>query len=173
MEEQLKKFTTASALTMYVGFDVPDDVLPADGTGFIVSHNSDLVCNASTWTSRKWKHTSAEGNLLVRLFYKNINPRYEELAAMSDEELTKVALEDIRLSLGVEAEPTVVNVTKWIDQMPRYDLAHNEALSEVMKQLEEAYPNVLLAGCAYFGVGIGACILNGKKTAEQIISRIM
>ncbi|MEK5186618.1 protoporphyrinogen oxidase [Solibacillus sp. FSL W7-1324] len=173
LEEQLKKFTTASALTMYVGFDVPDDILPADGTGFIVSHNSDLVCNASTWTSRKWKHTSAEGNLLVRLFYKNINPRYEELAAMSDEELTKVALEDIRLSLGVEAEPTVVNVTKWIDQMPRYDLAHNEALSKVVQQLVTDYPNVLLAGCAYFGVGIGACILNGKKTAEQIISRIM
>ncbi|MER2113272.1 MAG: protoporphyrinogen oxidase [Solibacillus isronensis] len=173
LEEQLKKFTTASALTMYVGFDVPDDILPADGTGFIVSHNSDLVCNASTWTSRKWKHTSAEGNLLVRLFYKNINPRYEELAAMSDEELTKVALEDIRLSLGVEAEPTVVNVTKWIDQMPRYDLAHNEALSKVVQQLATDYPNVLLAGCAYFGVGIGACILNGKKTAEQIISRIM
>jgi len=173
LEDQLKKFTTASALTMYVGFDVPDNILPADGTGFIVSHNSDLVCNASTWTSRKWKHTSAEGNLLVRLFYKNINPHYEELAAMSDKELTKVALEDIRLSLGIEAEPTVVNVTKWIDQMPRYDLAHNEALSEVIQQLGTDYPNVLLAGCAYFGVGIGACISNGKKTAEQIISRIM
>ncbi|MGN7478700.1 protoporphyrinogen oxidase [Solibacillus silvestris] len=173
LDEQLEKFTTASALTMYVGFDVPDSVLPADGTGFIVSHNSDLVCNASTWTSRKWKHTSAEGNLLVRLFYKNINPRYEELAAMSDEALTKVALEDIRLSLGIEAEPAVVNVTKWLDQMPRYDLAHNEALSNVVRQLQTHYPNLLLAGCSYFGVGIGACIQNGKKTAEQIIERIM
>lgn len=173
LNEQLEKFTTASALTMYLGFDVPDRVLPADGTGFIVSHNSDLVCNASTWTSRKWKHTSAQGNLLVRLFYKNINPRYEELAAMSDEELMKVGLEDIRLSLGIEAQPTVVNVTKWVDQMPRYDLAHNEALSKVVQQLATDYPNVLLAGCAYFGVGIGACIQNGKKTAEQIISRIM
>lgn len=173
LNEQLEKFTNASALTMYLGFDVPDSVLPADGTGFIVSHNSDLVCNASTWTSRKWKHTSAQGNLLVRLFYKNINPRYEELAAMSDEELMKVGLEDIRLSLGIEAKPTVVNVTKWVDQMPRYDLAHNEALSKVVQQLATDYPNVLLAGCAYFGVGIGACIQNGKKTAEQIISRIM
>ena len=173
LNTQLQKFTTASALTMYVGFDVPDSVLPADGTGFIVSHNSDLVCNASTWTSRKWKHTSEQGNLLVRLFYKNINPRYEELAAMSDEQLTKVALEDIRLSLGVEAEPKVVNVTKWIDQMPRYDLAHNEALNIVVKDLEARYPNLLLAGCSYFGVGIGACIQNGKKTAQQIIDAIM
>lgn len=173
IDEQLEKFTNASALTMYVGFDVADSVLPADGTYFIVSHHSDLVCNASTWTSRKWKHTSAEGNLLVRLFYKNINPRYEQLAAMTDEELTQVALEDIKLSLGIEAEPTVVKVTKWIDKMPRYDLAHNEALGVVVRELAQRYPNVLLAGCSYFGVGIGACIQNGKKTADQILSKII
>lgn len=169
---QFEKFTTASALTMYLGFDVPDSILPADGTGFIVSENSDLVCNASTWTSRKWKHTSAEGNLLVRLFYKNINPRYEELAAMTNEELTAVAREDIRRSLGLEDAPKIVNVTKWIDKMPRYDIAHKEALDAVLKQMDERYPNVLLAGCSYFGVGIGACIANGKNTAAVIANKL-
>lgn len=169
---QFEKFTTASALTMYLGFDVPDSILPADGTGFIVSENSDLVCNASTWTSRKWKHTSAEGNLLVRLFYKNINPRYEELAAMTDEALTAVAREDIRRSLGLEDAPKIVNVTKWIDKMPRYDIAHKEALDAVLKQMDERYPNVLLAGCSYFGVGIGACIANGKNTAAVIANKL-
>lgn len=172
LEMNLSKFTTASALTMYLGYDVPDSLLPMDGTGFIVSQNSDLVCNASTWTSRKWRHTSAEGNLLVRLFYKNINPRYEELAAMSDDELMVVAREDIRLSLGIEDAPTIVNVTKWINKMPRYDLAHNEALEIVVDDLKERYPNVLLAGCSYFGVGIGACIQNGKDTAKQVIEVI-
>lgn len=172
LEMNLKRFTTASAITLYLGFDVPDSVLPADGTGFIVSHNSDLVCDASTWTSRKWKHTSRDGNLLVRLFYKNINPRYEQLAAMTEEELVEVARNDIKTSLGLEEEPKVVNVTKWINQMPRYDLAHNEALSIVVKDLDERYPNLLLAGCSYFGVGIGACIQNGKKTAEQILSAL-
>ena len=172
LEEHLDRFTTASAITLYLGFDVPDSLLPADGTGFIVSHNSNLVCDASTWTSRKWKHTSKDGNLLVRLFYKNINPRYEELAAMTDEELVKVAQEDIKLSLGIEDKPKVVNVTKWINQMPRYDLAHNEALACVTEDLQERHPNLLLAGCAYFGVGIGACIQNGRKTAEQIIKAL-
>ncbi|MFF5996622.1 protoporphyrinogen oxidase [Lysinibacillus sp. KU-BSD001] len=170
LQVSLNKFTTASAITLYVGFDVPDSVLPADGTGFIVSHNSDLVCDASTWTSRKWKHTSADGNLLVRLFYKNVNPRYAELAAMTDEELVAVARKDIALSLGIQDEPTVVKVTKWIDQMPRYDLAHHDALSVVVSDLAQRYPNVLLAGCSYFGVGIGACIQNGKHTAEQIVA---
>ena len=168
LKPHFAKFTSASALTVYLGYDVPDSVLPADGTGFIVSHNSDLVCNASTWTSRKWKHTSANGNLLVRLFYKNINPRYEQLAAMSDDEFTAVAREDIRRSLNIEKAPELVNITKWIGKMPRYDLAHKEALTAVTQILETHYPNLHLAGAAYFGVGIGACIQNGKKNSEKI-----
>ena len=91
---------------------------------------------------------------------------------MTDEQLTEVALGDIKRSLGIEEKPTVVNITKWIDQMPRYDLAHNEALGNVTKELAVRYPNVFLAGCSYFGVGIGACIQNGKKTAEQISTRL-
>ncbi|WP_042479175.1 protoporphyrinogen oxidase [Bacillus ndiopicus] len=172
LTQHFEQFTNGSAITLYAGFNVPDSVLPADGTGFIVSHNSDLQCNASTWTSRKWAHTSENGNLLVRLFYKDSNPRYEELAAMSDEQLTKVALQDIKLSLNIEDEPIVVNVTKWINKMPRYDLAHRDALQTVEQGLEEHYPNVLLAGCSYYGVGIGACIQNGRDTAGKVMARI-
>lgn len=168
----LEKFTNASAITMYLGYNVPDSVLPNDGTGFIVSHNSDLVCNACTWTSRKWKHTSKDGNLLVRLFYKSSNPRYNELASMSEEELTQIAMEDIRKSIKIDEKPIVVNVTKWIDAMPRYDQNHNEALQVVETQLEEKYPNLFIAGCSYFGVGIGPCIENGKNTADKILKNI-
>lgn len=169
LDPSLDKFTNASAITIYLGFDIPDSVLPADGTGFIVSHNSNLVCNASTWTSRKWKHSSANGQLLVRLFYKDSSEHYEKLISMTEDELKQVGLQDIKLSLGIEAEPTVVKVTKWIDAMPKYDLAHNEALNVVTDELEKKYPNLLIAGCSYFGVGIGACIDNGKTTAQKVV----
>ena len=168
-----EQFNTASAITIYLGFDVPDNRLPADGTGYIVSHNSDVICNAATWTSRKWKHTSAEGKLLVRLFYKSINPEYERLRMMTDEELAAVALEDVRKSLGIEEKPTVVDVTKWIDQMPKYDLAHREALQGLVQELENNYPNLLIAGCSYFGVGIGACIQNGRKIGEELAEKLL
>ncbi|MFJ7891182.1 protoporphyrinogen oxidase [Lysinibacillus xylanilyticus] len=167
-----EQFNTASAITIYLGFDVPDNRLPADGTGYIVSHNSDVICNAATWTSRKWKHTSAEGKLLVRLFYKSINPEYERLRMMTDEELAAVALEDVRKSFGIEERPTVVGVTKWIDQMPKYDLAHREALQGLLQDLEKNYPNLSIAGCSYFGVGIGACIQNGKKIGEELAGKL-
>jgi len=172
LDRYFKEFTTASAITIYLGFDVPDAVLPADGTGFIVSHNSNVQCNAATWTSRKWKHTSANSKLLVRLFYKSINPAYETLRMMTDEELTAVALEDVKKSLGIDEKPMVVNVAKWIDQMPKYDLAHHEALKGLTAELTERYPNLSIAGCSYFGVGIGACIQNGKKIGEALAEKL-
>lgn len=173
LDRYFKEFTTASAITIYLGFDVPDAVLPADGTGFIVSHNSNVQCNAATWTSRKWKHTSANSKLLVRLFYKSINPAYETLRMMTDEELTAVALEDVKKSLGIDEKPMVVNVAKWIDQMPKYDLAHHEALKGLTAELAERYPNLSIAGCSYFGVGIGACIQNGKKIGEALAEKLV
>ncbi|MEY9979377.1 protoporphyrinogen oxidase [Lysinibacillus sp. RC79] len=172
LNRYFEQFNTASAITIYLGFDVPDNRLPADGTGYIVSHNSGVICNAATWTSRKWKHTSAEGKLLVRLFYKSINPEYERLRVMTDEELATVALEDVRKSLGIEETPTIVDVTKWIDQMPKYDLAHREALQGLVQELEKNYPNLTIAGCSYFGVGIGACIQNGKKIGEELAGKL-
>ncbi|MFJ7409053.1 MULTISPECIES: protoporphyrinogen oxidase [unclassified Lysinibacillus] len=173
LDHYFKEFTTASAITIYLGFDVPDAVLPADGTGFIVSHNSNVQCNAATWTSRKWKHTSANSKLLVRLFYKSINPAYEQLCKMTDEELAAVALDDVKKSLGIDEKPTVVNVAKWIDQMPKYDLAHHEALKGLTAELAESYPNLSIAGCSYFGVGIGACIQNGKKIGEELAEKLV
>ena len=165
-------FRNGSAITLYLGYDVPDAVLPADGTGFIVSHNSSLQCNACTWTSRKWKHTSKHEQLLVRLFYKDVHPRYAEFKAMSDDELIAVAKQDIATSLHVNEEPALAHVTKWIDQMPRYDLSHRATRDALIEQLAVHYPNVTLAGCSFYGVGVGACMQNGRDVATRIISAI-
>lgn len=172
VDEELNTIRNASIITIYVGFDIPDEKLPADGTGYIVSKNSDVKCNACTWTSRKWKHTSKSGNLLVRLFYKSSNPIFNKLKHLNDEELTAIALEDIKKSLKLDSEPAVVNVTKWNDLMPVYGMGHAETVKTLNEQLEEKYPNVILAGCSYYGVGIGNCIKNGQDTAEKIIQSI-
>lgn len=172
IDEELNTIHNASIITIYVGFNIPDEKLPADGTGYIVSKNSDVKCNACTWTSRKWNHTSKSGNLLVRLFYKSSNPIFNKLKHLNEEELTAIALEDIKKSLKLDSEPAVVNVTKWNDLMPVYGMGHAETVKSLTTQLEEKYPHVILAGCSYYGVGIGNCIKNGQDTAEKIIQSI-
>ncbi len=169
LEVHFNKLKNTSLTSVYLGFSVPDACLPADGTGFIAAENSDLFCDACTWTSRKWTHTSPDRNLLVRLFYKSTNPHYKMLEPMNEEQLIKTALSDIEKSLGITQNPQTANVTQWKNLMPNYHLQHGQAVSSLTETVEKTHPNLFLAGCSYFGVGIGACIQNGKKTAFTIL----
>ncbi|MDI2586972.1 protoporphyrinogen oxidase [Psychrobacillus sp. NEAU-3TGS] len=170
LNADFNKLKSSSLISIYLGFDIPDEQLPAEGTGFIVSHNSNVKCNACTWTSRKWKHTSENSHLLVRMFYKSTNPAFEEMKHMSEEELVQVALQDIEKSLKLDGKPSVVEVTKWNDLMPNYHLEHGKAVKSLRDKMSFQLPNVILAGCSYYGVGIGACIKNGKETAELVVN---
>lgn len=172
LNHEFNKFHNNSTISIYLGFDIPDKQLPADGTGFIVSQSDDVVCNACTWTSRKWKHTSANGHFLTRLFYKSSNPAYRSLKNMSRDQLVQVALDDIKNSLRLEGEPRIIEVTYWDEAMPQYHLEHNQAIHTLTEKMASEFPNVFLAGCSYFGVGIGSCIENGKEIASLIQSKI-
>ena len=160
---EFSQLTTSSLISVYLGFDVPDHILPAEGTGFITANNHELSCNACTWTSRKWEHTSEQGNLLVRLFYKSSHPSFPALTKMKESELIQVALDDIKKSLGITAEPVSREVTNWLDSMPNYRITHPRSVEEIERKLEKYYPGIVLAGCSYYGVGIPDCIENGKN----------
>lgn len=172
LEPDFNQLHNSSLISIYLGFDVADSELPEDGTGFIVSKNTDLRCNACTWTSRKWTHTSFDGKLLVRLFYKSSNPGFDELKGMTEQQLVAVALEDIRKSLKLAAEPATVEVTGWNGNMPNYNMNHKSAVEGLERKLAEQMPAVRLAGASYHGVGIGACIQKGKDLAAALVAEI-
>lgn len=172
LEPEFGQLLNSSLISVYFGFDLPDAQLPADGTGFIVSQDTDLLCNACTWTSRKWSHTSRNGNLLVRLFYKSSNPSYSRLKDLSESELAEAALADIQKSLGIDAKPVSIEVTGWKNLMPNYTMQHKTAVSALEEKMAELVPNVRLAGASFYGVGIGACIQNGKDLAMEIAASI-
>ncbi|RNF38677.1 protoporphyrinogen oxidase [Planococcus salinus] len=172
LDNDFSSFKNSTLISVYLGFSLPDAQLPADGTGFIVSENNDILCNACTWTSRKWTHTSQAQNLLVRLFYKSSNPSYEKLKDLPQEQLVEAALGDIRKSLNIQAKPETVEVTDWKNLMPNYHMGHKASVDALEGKMDEIVPDVFLAGASYYGVGIGACIQNGKDIAMRIEKKL-
>ncbi|MED3729251.1 protoporphyrinogen oxidase [Priestia filamentosa] len=169
LKNEFAGLKSSSLVSVYLGFDVPDSILPADGTGFITANTNELFCNACTWTSRKWGHTSKSGNLLVRLFYKSSHPSFASLKNMNKEELLEIALGDIHKSLGIDAEPIASEVTNWTDQMPNYLIIHPQSVEALESKMAADYPGIILAGCSYYGVGIPDCIKNGGDSARKLI----
>ncbi|WP_121613180.1 protoporphyrinogen oxidase [Mesobacillus foraminis] len=172
LKKEFSKLKNSSLISVYIGFDVPDSDLPAEGTGFIAANTEELSCNACTWTSRKWDHTSKSGNLLVRLFYKSSHPDFAGIKGMNKEQLLQVALGDIEKSMGIKARPLVSEITNWSDQMPNYLISHPKIVKEMENRLAAAFPQIYLAGSSYYGVGIPDCIESGKRTSEKIIEAL-
>lgn len=172
LDALFSQLTTSSLISVYLGYDIGDDVLPETGTGFIVANREDLHCDACTWTSRKWTHTSRQRRLLVRLFYKSSNPHYEQIQRMSEQELMQIARQDIAASLGIEDMPVSHTVTRWQDAMPNYSIRHHAIVKQLEATLSNDYPGVYLAGCSYHGVGIPDCIESGEHIARQLVARL-
>lgn len=171
LTETFEAFKTSSIITVYLGYEVDNSVLPAQGTGYIAKNSDAVNCDACTWTSAKWPNTSKNGKLLLRLFYKKTNPKFNELIHLSEDELANIAIQDVATSLNIDAKPSTVKVSKWTQQMPVYNLAHTQAVKALEQQMNDYYPAVTLAGCSYYGVGIGLCIANGKQVAEKIAAQ--
>lgn len=172
LNQYFSNMKNSSLISVYIGFDVPDAVLPEDGTGFITSNNNELHCNACTWTSRKWKHTSKSGNLLVRLFYKSSHPSFGRVKDMEDIGLLDLAREDLQTSLKLAAEPIVWDITKWNELMPTYTLDHPQLIKGIEQTLIEKYPGVYIAGSSYYGSGIPDCMENGIEVARRITATL-
>jgi oxygen-dependent protoporphyrinogen oxidase len=170
LKKEFAQLKNSSLISVYIGFDVPDSLLPTEGTGFITASSDELSCNACTWTSRKWEHTSESRNLLVRLFYKSSHPEFTALQKMNEEDLLQVALADVNKSLGIMHEPIAIEITNWSDSMPNYQITHPKSVEALERKLTATYPGIIIAGCSYFGVGIPDCIENGESTARKIIS---
>lgn len=168
LNEDFAELIGSSLISVYMGFDVSDELLPENGTGFIVADSSGLKCQASTWTSRKWSHTSTNHQLLVRLFYKSSGPHYERLQGLSEEEMLQEAMCDLQQSIGQLPPPTTYAITRWTDAMPNYHLRHHEVVQSLERKVAQQYPGLFLAGCSYYGVGIPDCIANGEATAARV-----
>ncbi|MDP4169199.1 MAG: protoporphyrinogen oxidase, partial [Bacillota bacterium] len=64
--DPLKTMPSTSVATVALAFPKEAIQKDIDGTGFVVSRNSDYSITACTWTHKKWEHSTPEGKVLLR-----------------------------------------------------------------------------------------------------------
>lgn len=138
-----------------------------DGTGFLVSRNSDFRITACTWTHKKWPGTTPEDMALLRCYVGK--PDDQEIVEMSDEEIINIALSDLNKTMNITAKPLFHIVTRWKKAMPQYTVGHLERMGKVKASLSAELPGVYLAGGSFDGVGIPGCIDQAENAVEKVI----
>ncbi|RSD25935.1 protoporphyrinogen oxidase [Mesobacillus subterraneus] len=139
-----------------------------DGTGFLISRNSDFRITACTWTHKKWPGTSPEDMALLRCYVGK--PDDQEAVELSDDEIVELVLKDLNKTMNITAKPIFHVVTRWRKSMPQYTVGHLQKIAEVKDRLNEELPGVYLAGGSFEGVGIPGCIDQAEAAVEKVMS---
>jgi oxygen-dependent protoporphyrinogen oxidase len=125
---------------------------------------------ACTWTSTKFPHRAPEGYALIRVFIGRAGQ--EDEIPWNDAGLEKIAKEELALTLGITAEPSITRIFRWEKAMPQYNIGHLARL-ERLDTILEKYPGLALAGNGYRGIGIPDCIHSGQLAVEKILGAVI
>jgi protoporphyrinogen/coproporphyrinogen III oxidase len=150
----------------------PDDVPPTlYGTGFLVPRRSPhkgrdpWAVTACTYLDRKWSHVERSDDVLLRASLGRVDDT--RARDWSDDEVAERAWNELRVLMGVDGQPVDAVVTRYDHAFPQYRVHHLLRTAGVESALSRL-GGVAVAGAAYRGVGIPACIASGRGAATAL-----
>jgi oxygen-dependent protoporphyrinogen oxidase len=145
---------------------VPADAVTRslDASGFLVARPEGLLLTACSWSSSKWAHIGDDRTVVLRASAGSAGD--DRAGQLDDGELTARLLDELHLTMGLDGRPTEVRVTRWPRSLPQYAVGHADRMAEAAASLP---PHVVLAGAAYRGVGLPACIHDGRRAARRLL----
>jgi protoporphyrinogen/coproporphyrinogen III oxidase len=89
---------------------------------------------------------------------------------LTDDDLVAALSADLVTTMGLAAPPVASRVTRWIDALPQFRPGHLGRVRDWRARLALRAPGVVLAGAAYDGLGLPACIRQGRHAAEAALA---
>ena len=90
-----------------------------------------------------------------------------EVVGWEDSRLLQAVRQELRLAMGIGAEPVFARVVRWERAIPQYHLGHLERVAWIENRAA-SHAGLFLAGNAYHGVALNDC----TEQAEFLAGRI-
>lgn len=158
-----------STATVSIAFKRKDVKHPLNGFGFVVPNAEKRKIMAATWTSVKFSGRTPEDSVLIRCFVGG--SKNAELVSLSDEEMVKMVRSELKDIMGIEVEPVLTRVYRWINSMPQYTVGHDERIAWIDERVAN-HPGLYITGSAYHGIGISDSIRYGEIVAKKVLHHI-
>ena len=135
----------------------------ATGSGFLVPSIDGRTIKAATYTHQKWAHDHE-----LAVFRCSVGRLGEEhMLQRDDADLVAAAAADLRSAIGLDAEIVDSVVQRWGGALPQYAVGHLDRVGRITRAVEQV-PGLAVAGAAYDGVGIAACVASGQRAATRV-----
>lgn len=169
LSEKLLTIPYTSTATVSLGYRRRDIHHPLNGFGFVVPKKEKRRIMAASWVSVKFRHRAPDDGVLIRCFVGGAKD--EERVFKSDDELIRMAREELRDIMGITAEPVVARAFKWRKAMPQYTIGHLDRVKSI-EEMVGRHPGLYLTGSAYNGIGISDSIRMGGEIAAKVVERL-
>ena len=142
------------------------------GSGFLVPPAERRGIKASTFSSAKWAWADA---LSDEAFFlrASVGRAGEEVDLQRpDQDLVALALREVGEALGRPLPRLLdAHVQRWGGGLPQYAVGHRARIGRVRAAVADL-PGLGLAGAAYDGVGIPACVASGRAAAAAVATHL-
>lgn len=162
---ELGAIDSASLAIVTFAFAEADVALPA-GSGLLVGTQEAVAVKAVTLLSQKWPGMPAD-LVLLRVSIGRAGETRD--LQRDDGDLVSAVRGDLRVLLGVDAEPVDSLVTRWGGGLPQYAVGHVARVQRIRASVAEV-PQLAVCGAAYDGVGIPACIASARRAVDQLLA---
>jgi oxygen-dependent protoporphyrinogen oxidase len=166
----LRGIDYASVALITLAFDDAAIGRALDASGVLVPKPEQRAVTACSWASTKWAHWKSPGQAIIRASAGRDGD--DHALDLDDDQLIEVVLTDLRRLMEVRADPTEVRVSRWPHSFPQYRPGHLTRVDDAERTLAAELPQIVLAGAAYRGLGIPACIRQGRAAAQTLLARL-
>ncbi len=134
-----------------------------DGSGFLVPRDQGMLMTACSWSSSKWNHYDDGSHAVVRVSAGRSDDR--RWLDLDQSELVTTLSEELAATIGFDGEAEI-RVTPWKDALPQYAPSHLARADEIDSLLGVDAPGVTVTGAAMRGLGLPACVRQGRAAAR-------
>ncbi len=135
-----------------------------DGSGFLVPRDQGLLMTACSWSSSKWSHYDDGHHAVVRVSAGRTDD--QRWLQLDEPELIARLTDELKTTIGLDGE-AVVRVTPWRDALPQYTPGHLTRADEIDALLSADAPGLTVTGAAMRGLGLPACVRQGREAARR------
>ena len=144
-----------------------DVAVPLDASGFLVASTDPLpTLTACSWASEKWAHLHDPDLAVLRVSAGKHGDTHA--LELDDDELVRALGVDLATTMGLSSPPVATRVTRWIDGLPQFRPGHPSRVAKWRAALSQDAPGVHLAGAACDGLGLPACVRQGRAAAAAV-----
>lgn len=167
LASQLTSITYSPVVMVRLAFRRSDIADMPQGSGFVVPAVDGRLMTACSWTSEKWAYSSHPEKVIMRVS----TGRHGDIRAMelSDTELIDRLTAELGEAMSFQAQPTEADVIRYPQALPHYEAGHIDRVEEIDRRLTQ-HSGIALAGAAYDGLGLPACIHSGERAAERLLN---